>query len=67
MNIVNYQRAVPTVKQLIDFCGSLQILVFFTEAVREPSGIDLLLHIHNILPRTREERLEKISICVRGT
>jgi ureidoacrylate peracid hydrolase len=27
----------------------------------------LLLNIHNILPRTREERLEKIPICVRGT
>lgn len=45
MNIVHYQRAVPTIKQLIDFCRSLQIPVFFTEAVREPSGIDLLLHI----------------------
>ena len=52
---------------MINFCRSLNIPVFYTEAVREPSGIDLLLNIHNILPRTREERLEKIPICVRGT
>lgn len=67
MNIENYQKVVHTIKQLIDFCRDLQIPVFYTEAVREPSGIDLLLNIHNILPRTREERLEKIPICVRGT
>ena len=67
MNIENYQKVVPTIKQLINFCRSLYIPVFYTEAIREPSGIDLLLNIHNILPRTREERLEKIPICVRGT
>lgn len=67
MNIENYQKVVPTIKHLIDFCRNLQIPVFYTEAVREPSGIDLLLNIHNILPRTREERIEKIPICVRGT
>jgi ureidoacrylate peracid hydrolase len=58
---------VPIIKQLINFCRNINIPVFYTEAVREPSGIDLLLNIHNILPRTREERLEKIPICVRGT
>src|SRR5215467_3375667 len=67
MNIENYQKVVPTIKHLIEFCRNLQIPVFYTEAVREPSGIDLLLNIHNILPRTREERIEKIPICVRGT
>lgn len=67
MNVENYQKVIPAIKQLINFCQSLNIPVFYTEAVREPSGIDLLLNIHNILPRTREERLEKIPICVRGT
>jgi ureidoacrylate peracid hydrolase len=67
MSIANYQRVVPAIKQLIDFCRTLRIPVFYTEAVREPSGIDLLLNIHNILPTAREERLEKIPICVRGT
>ena len=67
MNVENYQKAVPLIKELINFCRSVGIPVFFTEAVREPSGIDLLLNIHNILPKSREERLEKIPICVRGT
>jgi ureidoacrylate peracid hydrolase len=67
MNIENYQKVVNTIKHLIDLSRDLEIPVFYTEAVREPSGIDLLLNIHNILPRTREERLEKIPICVRGT
>jgi ureidoacrylate peracid hydrolase len=67
LNVENYQKAVPLIKELINFCRSIGIPVFYTEAVREPSGIDLLLNIHNILPKTREERLEKIPICVRGT
>jgi ureidoacrylate peracid hydrolase len=67
MNVENYQKTVPQIKELINFCRSIGIPVFYTEAVREPSGIDLLLNIHNILPRTREERLEKIPICERGT
>jgi ureidoacrylate peracid hydrolase len=42
---------------------------FYTEAIREPNGIDLLINVHNILPRTREERLQNknIPICVNGT
>jgi ureidoacrylate peracid hydrolase len=36
IDIENYQRVVPTIKQLIDLCRSLQIPVFYTEAVREP-------------------------------
>ena len=67
MNVEDYQKAVPLIKELINFCRSIGIPVFYTEAVREPSGIDLLLNIHNILPKSREETLEKIPICVRGT
>lgn len=69
MNIQNYQSIIPNIKRLIDFCRDKKIPVFYTEAIREPSGIDLLLNIHNILPRSREERLQnkKIPICVRGT
>lgn len=69
MNIQNYQKIIPNIKRLIDFCRTKKIPIFYTEAIREPSGIDLLLNIHNILPRSREERLQnkKIPICVRGT
>jgi ureidoacrylate peracid hydrolase len=43
------------------------IPIFYTEAVREPSGIDLLTRVHMILPKSREERIRKVPICVRGT
>jgi ureidoacrylate peracid hydrolase len=69
MNIENYQKVIPKIKELINFCRKEGIPIFYTEAVREPSGIDLLVNVHNILPRTREERLQNqnIPICVRGT
>src|ERR671919_540333 len=69
MNIRNYRRAIPKIKRLISFCRKENIPIFYTEAIREPSGIDLLLNIHNILPRSREERLQnvKIPICMRDT
>ena len=66
MNTLNYKKIVPTIRNLISFCRREDIPIFYTEAVREPSGIDLLLNIHQILPRTREERL-KVPICVGGT
>ena len=66
MNIEYYQKVIPKIKELINFCRNEKIPIFYTEAIREPSGIDLLLHVHNILPRTREERLQNknIPICV---
>jgi ureidoacrylate peracid hydrolase len=44
----------------------MDIPIFYTEAVRESSGIDMLTRIHNFLPKSRQERL-KIPLCVRGT
>lgn len=67
MNIERYRKVIPIVKSLIRFCRDEDIPIFYTQAVRERSGIDLLINAHNILPRSREERLEKIPICVRGT
>jgi ureidoacrylate peracid hydrolase len=69
MNIENYQKIIPNIRELICFCRKENMPIFYTEAIREPSGIDLLLNVHNILPRTREERLQNknIPICVRGT
>ena len=66
MNTPSYREIIPKVKDLIDFCKSLEIPVFYTEAVRESSGIDLLTKIHTLLPKSRVERL-RIPICVRGT
>jgi len=66
MNTPNYRKIIPKIKDLISFCREMEIPIFYTEAVREPSGIDLLTNIHFFLPKSREERL-KIPICVRGT
>jgi ureidoacrylate peracid hydrolase len=54
------------VKDLIALCKSLDIPVFYTESVREASGVDLLTKVHTILPKSREERM-KVPITVRGT
>lgn len=66
MNTPNYREIIPKLKDLIEFCRSKEIPVFYTEAVKEASGIDTLTHIHNFLPKSRQERL-KIPICIRGT
>jgi ureidoacrylate peracid hydrolase len=65
-NIEAYGKIIPTIQNLITFCRNEDIPIFYTEAVRERSGIDLLINIHTILPRMREERL-KVPITIRGT
>lgn len=67
MNIVPYQDVIPRIQQLIKTCRLGKIPIFYTQAIREPSGIDLLTQTHKILPRSREERIKKKTICVRGT
>jgi ureidoacrylate peracid hydrolase len=66
MNTSNYREIIPTLKDLIQFCRSMGMDVFYTEAVKEASGIDVLTKIHNFLPKSRQERL-KVPICIRGT
>jgi ureidoacrylate peracid hydrolase len=67
MNILPYQELIPRIRQMIKTCRIAKIPIFYTQAIREPSGIDLLTHTHKILPRSREERIRKKTICVRGT
>ena len=66
MNTSNYRGIIPKLRDLIKFCRSMEIPVFYTEAVKEASGIDVLTKIHNLLPKSRQERL-KFPICIRGT
>ena len=66
MNTPNYREIIPKLKDLIEYCRSKGIPIFYTEAVKEASGIDMLTKIHNILPKSRQERL-KVPICIRGT
>jgi ureidoacrylate peracid hydrolase len=62
-----YKKALPNVNTLVNMCRSNGIPVIFTLAIREPSGADLLTKTHKILPLPREERIEEVPICVRGT
>jgi ureidoacrylate peracid hydrolase len=67
MKISNYQQIIPTLRELISICRKHNVPIFYTQAVRESSGIDLLTRSHRILPKAREERIKKRPICVRGT
>jgi ureidoacrylate peracid hydrolase len=67
MDTSQYERIIPRIKDLITKCRNAAIPVFYTQAVRESSGIDLLTRTHQILPKAREERIMKKPICVRGT
>ena len=66
MNTSLYREIIPKIKDLIEFCRSMGVPVFYTEAVKEESGIDILTNVHNILPKSRQERL-KVPICIKGT
>lgn len=57
MNIQDYQKVIPKVKELIQFCRTKNIPIFYTEAVREASSIDLLTCFHRFLPLARKEQL----------
>jgi ureidoacrylate peracid hydrolase len=63
----HYREVVPKIRDLIIICRNAGIPVFYTQAVRESSGIDLLTKTHKILPKSREERIMKRPICIRGT
>jgi len=67
MKVLNYQQIIPKLKELISICKKFNVPIFYTQAVRESSGIDLLTKTHRILPKSREERIKKRPICVRGT
>jgi ureidoacrylate peracid hydrolase len=67
MDTSNYRAVIPVIKELIEISRAAGIPVFYTQAVRESSGIDLLTKTHKILPKSREERIMKKPICVRGT
>jgi ureidoacrylate peracid hydrolase len=67
METAHYQEAIPRIARLVSLCRGAGVPIFYTQAVRERSGIDLLTRAHKILPRSREERIRRRPICVRGT
>jgi len=67
LNVSRYNEVVPILKRLIAFCRKVKIPIFYSQAVREESGIDLLTRSHRILPKSREERIKRRPICIRGS
>src|ERR687890_456942 len=67
MNVARYQHVISQISELIRLCRSVNIPIFYTQAVREKSGIDLLTNTHKILPKSREERIRTKPICVINT
>jgi ureidoacrylate peracid hydrolase len=67
LNVSRYREVVPTLKLLLEFCRKIKIPIFYSQAVREESGIDLLTRSHRILPKSREERIKRRPICIRGS
>jgi ureidoacrylate peracid hydrolase len=65
-NLKAYRKIVPNVARVIATCREVQIPIFYTEQVREASGIDLYTRLHRIIPSRRAEFL-RIPSCVRGT
>lgn len=67
LNVSKYSEVVPCLKRLVAFCRRVKIPIFYSQAVREESGIDLLTRSHRILPKSREERIKRRPICIRGS
>lgn len=66
-DISKYQRVIPAIQDVYHKAKSLKIPVFFSQALREKSGIDMLDRSHKILPSKRRERIRKLPLCIRGT
>ncbi|MFC1861801.1 cysteine hydrolase family protein [Chloroflexota bacterium] len=61
-----YRQIIPNIVRLVTTSRELKIPVFYTQQVREKSGIDLFTRLHHIIPKRRAEFLQ-IPACVLGT
>jgi ureidoacrylate peracid hydrolase len=61
-----YREIIPNIARLIVAVKELGMPVFYTQQVREESGIDLFTRLHKIVPERRAEYL-RIPACIRGT
>jgi len=61
-----YRRIIPNISRLVTVARQLGMPVFYTQQVREESGIDLFTRLHRIIPERRAEFL-RIPACIRGT
>jgi len=66
MDTSQYERIIPRIHDLIAKCRNAAIPVFYTQAVRESSGIDLLTRTHQILAKgSRRKDNEETDLCQR--
>jgi ureidoacrylate peracid hydrolase len=61
-----YRQTIPNIARLVATSRELEIPIFYTQQVREESGIDLFTRLHRIIPERRAEFL-RIPAVVRGT
>lgn len=61
-----YRRIIPNIAKLISTSHELKIPIFYTQQVREKSGIDLFTRLHRIIPERRAEFL-RIPAVIRET
>jgi len=61
-----YRQIIPNIARLVAISRELRIPIFYTQQVREQSGIDLFTKLHRIIPERRAEFL-RIPACIRGT
>jgi ureidoacrylate peracid hydrolase len=61
-----YRKIIPNIAKLIAVSRELEIPIFYTQQVREQSGIDLFTKLHRIIPERRAEYL-RIPAVIRGT
>jgi len=65
-DIEAYRQIIPNITKLLAACREAGVPIFYTQQVREESGIDLFTRLHRIVPERRAEFL-KIPACIRGT
>jgi len=61
-----YRNIIPNITRLLAACRELEVPVFYSQQVREESGIDLFTKLHYIIPERRAEYL-RIPACIVGT
>jgi ureidoacrylate peracid hydrolase len=66
-NIKPYRAIIPKVRRMIDYMRREGVPIYYSKAIREASGIDLIDRVHKIIPESRRERLKKMPLCIRDT
>ncbi len=66
-NIKSYRQIIPRLQKLIADMRRLGMPIYYSKAIREASGLDCIDKVHQIIPESRRERIEKMPLCIRGT